>query len=254
MASPRVIDRRFLLLAGAMFACAGDAVAQTANRPSGSVEVTTDHRRRGLSWSEGKVAADAIVTLPLSTALRIEGRVTTLRGSARHGGADVGLDATAAYSRDFGGFSLTGGATGHVFAGGVGGLHYGEVDAGAGFAIGPAQLDVEAHYAPSQSGIGGDNLYLAARASAGIPTTPYTVAAHVGRTTGGTDDPLRAARLRPGGDYTDWGVRVERVTGNLAIGLRYSGTDIDRRAIAASPYADLSNAGDRLTGHVAIFL
>ncbi len=248
-----MIDARWVLLAGAAIACTGEAVAQTASRPSGSVEVTTDHRRRGLSWSEGKAAADAIVTLPLGTALRVEGRATTLRGTARHGGADVGVDVTAAYTHGFGGFSLTGGATGHIFAGGVGPLHYAELDAGAGFAIGPAQLDVEAHYAPSQSAIGGDNLYLTARASAGIPTTPYTVAAHVGRTTGGTDDPLRAARLRPGGDYTDWGVRVERVTGNLAIGLRYSGTAIDRRAIVTSPFADLRNAGDRLTGHVAIF-
>ncbi|WP_204283871.1 TorF family putative porin, partial [Klebsiella pneumoniae] len=64
-------------------------------------------------------------------------------------------------------------------------------------------------YAPSQSAIGGDNLYLFASANAGIPATPLSASATLGHSTGSTDDPVRAARLRPLGDYTDWRLGME---------------------------------------------
>jgi hypothetical protein len=248
-------DLRLIAVAGcAVVLVATEAAAQALRTPGGSIEATTDHRRRGLSWSEGKAAIDAIATLPVAERLTIEARATTLRDTPRHGGADLGIDVKGSYRLlDGGGWQLSAGTTGHFFAG-AGGMNYVELDGVAGYAIGPAQIDALISYAPAQSAIGGDNLYLGARASAGIPMTPFTVLAHVGRSTGNVDDPVRAARLRPGGDYTDWGVRVEQVIGKLAIGLRYSGTDIDQRAPVASPFADLRNAGDRVTAHVALFL
>lgn len=259
MRRDRMGERRFAAAAACVIATLsgealiGTAAAQTAAAPGGSVEITTDHRRRGLSWSEGKGAIDAILTLPVADRLTVEARATTLRDTPRHGGADLGIDARGSYRLvDGGGFQLSAGATGHFFAG-AGGMSYAEIDGSAGYAIGPVQIDAMVHYAPAQSAIGGDNLYLSARAGAGIPMTPITIMAHVGRTTGSTDDPIRAARLRPGGDYTDWGVRVEQVFGPVAIGLRYSGTDIDARAGSVSPFADLRNAGDRLTAHAAFF-
>ncbi|TKD53005.1 TorF family putative porin [Sphingomonas baiyangensis] len=248
-------DRRWraALCSAVLCVTASEAAAQTAARASGSVEVTTDHRRRGISWSDGKVALDAIATLPVTGALRVEARATTLRGSPRHAGADLGLDGSAAYVADLGGgLTVTGGVTGHFFPG-ERETSYGEIDAVLGYAIGPAQIEGFAHYAPPQDSIGGDNLYLGARVGGSIPATPYSILAHVGRTTGGTDDFVRAARLRPDGDYTDWGVRVERTVGNVAIGVRYSGTDIADEVAAASPFANREDAGDRLTAHIALF-
>ena len=150
--------------------------------------------------------------------------------------------------------SLNVGATGHFFAGSDEKADYGEIDLGLGYALGPLQLDLAANYAPDQDAIGGDNLYLQARASAGIPGTGIDVAAHVGRTSGSTDDPILATRLRPElKSYVDWGVRVERRFGPVALGLRYSGTNVDTRAVAASPFADPDDAGDRLTAHAVVF-
>lgn len=228
------------------------ARAQDGGGVSATVEATTDHRRRGLSWSDGEAALDASVALAVAGGLRVEGRATTLRGSPRHGGADAALDASVAYTTRFGGWSLTAGATGHAFPG-ERGLHYGELDASLGYLIGPIEVEALASYAPDQSAIGGDNLHLAARATASLPGTPWSLSAHVGRTSGGADDPLRAARLRPAGSYTDWGLRLERVTQRYAVGVRYTGTDIRQGRITPSPFADRENSGDRVSAHVAAF-
>lgn len=247
-------DRLWPAAASLLF-LSGEAAAQTLSRPTGSVEATTDDRRRGLSWSDGDPALDAQLSLPLGPALRVDGRATTTRGSGRHDGADAVFDTSAAYTVEAAsGLSLTAGVTGHFFAGAASRADYGEAELTLGYALGPAQFDLGASYAPDQVAIGGDNLYLQARASGGLPGTGIDVALHVGRTSGATDDPLRAARLRPGGDgYVDWGVRVERRFGPVALGLRYTGTDIDTRAGAPSPFADIDDAGERLTAHAAVF-
>jgi uncharacterized protein (TIGR02001 family) len=140
----------------------------------------------------------------------------------------------------------------HLFAGADGRADYGELDAGIGYLIGPLQLNAAATYAPVQDSIGGDNLYLQARATGSLPLFPLTLSAHIGRTTGSTRDPIRAARLRPDGDYTDWGVGVEQSLGPIALGLRYTGTSIDTDRFSPSPFANLEDAGDRLTAHVAV--
>jgi hypothetical protein len=217
-----------------------------------TAEAATDERRRGLSWTDGKAAASAQVTaqLPL-TGLDASARVTTLRGADRHGGADAVVDLEGGYGFDLGLVRLEARGIGHVFTGGTDDLNYGELGLGGGVLFGPLQVDLFGRYAPPQDAIGGDNLYLGARASAGIPTTAFTVRAGVGRSSGSVDDPVRAARLRPDGGYTDWMLGVTRVSGGLSLSLDYTGTDVERFA-TPSPFAELRHAGDRLTARAAI--
>jgi len=66
--------------AAALAMVAGEAAAQELFRPTGSIEATTDHRRRGLSWSDGDPALDAIVSVPVA-GLRLDARATTTRGA-----------------------------------------------------------------------------------------------------------------------------------------------------------------------------
>lgn len=207
------------------------------------VEATTDHRRRGLSWSDGDPALDAYAALTVS-GVDIAARAVTTRDSARHGGADAAIDAIVGISRNSGPFTFRARAIGHFFPGSDD-TAYGELNGEVGGSLGPAQLDLSASYAPAQSSIGGDNLYLSARASAGIPATPWTFGAHVGRSSGSVDDPVRANRLRPGGTYHDWGISAEYVIGPATVGARYTGTDIDTDA-ALPVIADRANAGDRV--------
>src|SRR3546814_5275108 len=76
--------------------------------------------------------------------------------------------------------------------------------------------------APRQSSIGGDNLYLSASAAMGLPGTPLTVSARIGRSSGDARDPARAARLRPDGTYWDYGIGVDYMKGRWFAGLRYA--------------------------------
>lgn len=221
-------------------------------RPTLSVEASTDDRRRGLSWSDGDASLRGSVSVPAGPGLRLDGTVAALRGSDRHGGADVGVDLSAGYAQAVGPVTVDGSVIGHVFPGGDGALGYVEVGGGVNFLIGPLSLDAFTRYAPEQSAIGGDNLVLAAQASLGIPMTPFTVRAGIGRSSGSVDDAIRAARLRPAGDYIDWTLGVEHVTGPIVLGIDYVDTNIRGRDIVASPFADGRNSGSRLVARAGI--
>lgn len=214
-----------------------------------SVEVTSDQRRRGLSWSDGKAAIEGRAALATSVGVELGVDISTLRESRRHGGADAVLDLSARYGRDLDGWRLSAGVTGHVFPG-ASGQGYVELDGRIGYEIGPVQLSVGASYAPPQDAIGGDNLYLSLGANAGVPGTPLTVHGHVGRSSGGIDDVLRARRLRPDNRYWDYSIGADYQIGPFAAGLRYTDTNIDA-ADPALPFMD-RHTGSRLTGSLRV--
>ncbi|RYY25761.1 MAG: hypothetical protein EOP62_12950 [Sphingomonadales bacterium] len=215
------------------------------------VEIATDEKRRGLSWSDGRMAAAADVYAS-SGPVEASARLVSTRDSARHGGADMAADLQAGLVTDAGPFRLRGQVTAHLFAGARGRLDYAEVGASGSYSLGPLQIAASAIYAPDQSAIGGDNLYLHLGASAGIPASPFTLSAAIGRSSGSTDDPLRAARLRPLGNYSDWRIGLDYIQTPFTLGVEYVGTDIDTRAFAPSPYADARHSGDRLLARVRI--
>jgi uncharacterized protein (TIGR02001 family) len=215
-----------LLLAGHAPSHAHAATAQNASGITATLEAASDERRRGLSWSDGDPVLRGSVSVPVADGLSLDGAATTLWGSNRHGGADAVLDLGATYAKNLRGFRLTAEGRYHLFPG-ASNQGYGEVGAIAGFTLGPANLDLGARYAPRQSAIGGDNLYLSTSAAVGIPGTPFTLSGHVGRSSGDARDPLRAVRLRPDGGYWDHGVALDWYQGRWSAGLRYADTDID---------------------------
>jgi hypothetical protein len=212
---------------------------------SGGIELSSDERRRGISWSDGDISPSADVAAGL-LGLETSARVSLTRDAGRHADADAVFDLEAGTSLPFGLVTLRPYATAHLFTGARGKMDYVEVGADARFTLGPVQLQGGLAYAPDQDAIGGDNLYVSGGASAGIPATPFSVAARIGHSSGSVDDPLRAARLRPGGSYTDWRIGVEHTVWPLTLGVDYTGTDIDRDEVIASPYADRRHTGDKL--------
>ncbi len=215
---------------------------------SGGVELATDESRRGLSWSEGHVAASADALVALG-ALEASARIVSTRDSARHAGADAVADLELGAVADTGAFRLRGNVTAHVFAGARENMDYVELGGRASYTLGPLQLGAGAVYAPDQRAIGGDNLYVFASANAGIPMTPLSASASIGRSSGSTDDPIRAARLRPLGNYTDWKLGLEFNQFPFTLGVDYVGTNLGR-GTTSSPFADLGNSGDRVMGRL----
>ncbi|WP_255325604.1 MULTISPECIES: TorF family putative porin [Sphingobium] len=207
-------------------ASASPALAQYGDGVSATVEVASEERRRGLSWSDGDPVVRGSVSVAVAEGLSLDGTAVSLWDSARHGGADAAVDLGAAYGRQMGGWRLSAEGRYHLFPG-ASGQGYGEIGVGAGFLIGPASVDFSGSYAPRQSAIGGDNLHLSASAAVGVPGTPLTVSARLGRSSGNVRDPLRAARLRPDGAYWDYGVGVEYLKGRWIAGLRYADSSID---------------------------
>ncbi|MFC4593611.1 TorF family putative porin [Sphingobium tyrosinilyticum] len=217
-----------LALASGLIACASasPALAQYESGVSATVEAASEERRRGLSWSDGEPVLRGSISMPVAKGLSIEGATTSLWGSDRHGDADAVIDLGAVFARQFGGWSLSAEGRYHLFPG-ASGPGYGEIGAGAAFLIGPASVDLSANYAPKQSAIGGDNLYLSASAVVGVPGTPLTVSARIGRSSGDVRDPVRAARLRPNGAYWDHGFNIDYLKGRWFAGLRYADSSID---------------------------
>lgn len=214
------------------------------------LDVMTDNRVRGLSWSDGETAAQGYVSLPVTPALDVSAQVATLRGSDRHGGADAGIDLTGTYAGQSGLITWHGSLVGHLFAGGRGDLDYGEVQAGLGGTLGPVQLGASATYAPPQDAIGGSNFYGRIDGRVGFWGTPYSLRAHLGHSSGSVDDPLRAERLRPGGSYSDWAIGAEYNVTVVSFSLTYSDTDIRREDIrfpqASSHFGSRLVAGARV--------
>ena len=223
------------------------AIAQ--QRSSIGVELNSDENRRGLSWSGGRVSPSADI-FATSGPFEASGRIVSLRESDRHGGAGVVGDLMLGASTTLGLVTVRGRVTGHLFGGAGFHADYVELGGSAAYTLGPVNVEAGADYAPSQDAIGGDNLYLHAGAQAGIPGTPWTLLAGIGHSSGSTDNGFRAARLRPGGDYSDWRLGVEHVTGPVTLGLDYVGTDVSERTASAFPLADARHSGDRIVGRV----
>lgn len=224
-------------------ALAQDITDPPKQGPRFQLEVASDERIRGLSWSDGKAAATIGARVPVAADVELSASAITLRGSARHGGADALLRLGAGWSRELGsGWRLGLGATGNVFIG-AGGYNYAEVEASAAYSLGPATVRSTLSYAPEQAAIGGGNLHVALDADFGLPGTPVTLYGGIGHSSGRVTDPLRSQRLRPGGDYWDWSLGGEWVKGPAALGLKYSDTTV------ASGW---NHAGARVTGYVRL--
>lgn len=200
--------------------------------PGVEASIVSDYRERGLSWSGGRAVAQLYLDAPLGSGIGASVRATTARGAARHGAADGAFALRLDYRGDAGLVYWRGGVTGHLFAGAAGRQDYVAGDLAAGVMFGLLDISVKASYAPSQGAIGGSNLYLRSGASFGLPGTPVMLSGHIGRSSGHVDDPLRAARLRPGGAYRDWGVGLDYNKGRLRLSLDYTDTDIAHDRIA----------------------
>ena len=215
-----------------------------------TIDAVTDLVERGLSATDGRAAIRAAIGGAVMPGLRLDASAVTLRGGGRNGGADAGIDMAASYRMMRGAAAIDAGIVARLFPGGAGGYDYVEMFGGASALIGPAEIGISASYAPDQAAIGGDNLYLRARARAAVIGTPVSLIGHVGRSSGAVDDPVRATRLRPDGRYVDWSAGAEYARGPLTFSVTYADSDAGRPRLAPPAFA--RHGGARFVAGVAI--
>lgn len=235
------------LRARATVALAIAAFATPAAAASFGIEASTDFRRRGISWSDGKPALEAWGSLPLVAGFSIEASAATLRGSARHGGADLLGEAALRYTRQNGASTVWVDAVGLGFAD-ARGHDYVALRGGASQGIGPVQLAAIVNWAPLQRAIGGSNLVVGASAGVGIPATRLSLRAAIAYSTGSDDGSARARRLRPGGSYGDLRLDADYVLGPITLGASFTTTTVDAKRARGTA----GDFGSRLIARAAV--
>ncbi len=219
MASPSLgpIVRRLCrgVVAGGV-ALAGPVAAVTLDA---SADVVSDYRFRGVSLSDRQpVVEGSVEGLAGPWFAGVEAiSASRTRSPYRPSAIDAEVDVSAGWSRSVGLLTPAAGVIAYLRPGG-GEAANGEVFASLAGALGPATLTVGGNYAPGQAAAHGGNLYLFTRAAAGIPGTPLTLRAAVGREAGAFAGGRTKLDYRGGVE-----ARVARV---ITLGLDYVGNDL----------------------------
>ena len=211
--------RRLALAAFAATAFAAPASAQ--EEPAGgdgglditaTVTGVSDYRFRGVSASGRDPALQGSVDLTYN-GFYVGAWASNI---ARTADSNVELDLYAGYAGSAGPVEYEVGAIAYLYPGGDGTGNIYEGTASLAYTLGPATAKLSANYAPDQENLAGDNLYLNAELRAGIPTTPVTIFASVGRERGSFY-----------GRKWDWSLGFEFAQGPFTASLAYVDTNLD---------------------------
>ena len=206
-------------------AFADETDAPSAITVTGNVALVTDYRFRGLSLSGGDIAVQGSMNVNHSSGLYAGVWASSLEDSAIYGHTEVDVYAgwTGAVAS---GLTADVGLLYYVYPNGkVGDANVFEPYASVTAALGPVTAKVGGNYAWKQDSLGGDdNLYLYGELGAGIPTTPVSVSAHLGYTSGALSPNLLTLASTDGGwDYSVGATFA--ATKYLSFGVSYIGVD-----------------------------
>ena len=202
---------------------------------TGSVDVTTQYRLRGISQTDNDAAIQGGLTVAHSSGLYVGTWASNLAGYGSFGGSNMELDAIAGYTKAVGGVTLDGGAVYYVYPGTTG-HDYFELYGSASGKVGPVNAKLGTYWAPKQSNIGGHNIWVYTDLGMPIPSTPLTLKGHVGYSSGNSG-------YTHGKDVVDYSVGVDFAYKALTLNLSYVGTDLD------TTFANANFGGGAATGH-----
>jgi len=187
---------------------------------SGSAAVVSDYRFRGVSLSGGDPAIQGGITATHDSGFYVGTWGSTIDDGDTDIYGDVELDLFGGWSGDVSeGLGLDVGLLYYAYPTNASGVDaaYFEPYATLTGTLGPLTAKVGANYAWDQKALPGDSLYLRTDLSAGVPTTPVTLNAHIGYTDG-------ALALDPDGKSFDWSLGASAtVLGSLTLGVSYVG-------------------------------
>ena len=216
-------------------------VAQTTNEPTdtgaepqqpfsvtGGATLASQYRFRGISLSDENPAIQGTINVAHESGLYAGLWSSSLDGFGELGGADVELDLYAGYRTALGsGLTLDAGLLYYAYPGSEGGdFEFFEPYANLSGTLGPATAKIGVAFAPGQDALADNsNIYVFGDLAAAVPTTGFTLKAHIGYSKGDTP-------LSPSGDYVDWLVGADYVTGPLTFGVAYVDTNLSRAEAA----------------------
>lgn len=193
---------------------------------TGNAAGVSDYRFRGVSLSDKGVAVQGSINLNHSSGFYVGTWGSSLAGFGSFGGSNAEIDVYGGYTKTIGNVTLDGGVYWYLYPS-TDGTDVGEVYASVKGAFGPVTAKLGANYAPKQEAIGSvnnkdDNLYVYTDLSGGVPNTPVSLRAHLGRSMGDST-------LTFGGDnYWDWNVGADVTWKNLTFGVSYVDTDLKK--------------------------
>lgn len=216
------------LVASCLISVASPAFAQEAEPSeiivSGGATLVSDYRFRGISQSNKRPAIQGTFTVSHESGL-----YGTVWGSSVDdyiADNSAELDFVAGYRTTIDGTTLDAGVTYYYYPNSTfPNSDFAEVYGSVAHTYGPLTGKIAAFYAPKQralsvAGPKEDNLYLSGDLSAGIPTTPITLNAHVGHS-------FERSYLTFGEKYTDWSIGASYTWNSLTVGVSYVDTDKD---------------------------
>lgn len=188
---------------------------------AGSVGVVSDYRFRGISLSDRGPSLQGSVVGTHRSGAYAGISAYGLDGFGELGGSNLEMDLYAGYRRRLGPVTADAGLLYYVYPGASGGeFEFFEPYASLSVPVGPATAKLSAAFAPAQDALNRhSNLYLAADVAWPIRSTPLTLKARLGRSSGDTP-------LTPGGRYTEWLVGADYSLRRLTLGVGVTGTDI----------------------------
>lgn len=195
-----------------------DAAAEEGAGEDGAFDITatatlvSDYRYRGVSLTDRGPAVQGSVEVNWN-GFYAGAWTTTV---ARTADTNVELDLYAGYYGTAGPIEYEVGAQVYLYPGGDGTATIYEATGNASYTLGPATARLLVEYAPDQENLAGDNLYVSADVRVGVPTTPFTVFAQVGR----EDGSFYGRKL-------DWSLGVDYIQGPFTMSLGYFDTDLD---------------------------
>lgn len=197
----------------------GAATAGKAADIDGTSYLASDYRSRGVSLSNRQPVVGGSLQASAAGLFAGAEAVSTARPRDLRldRGTDAEVDLSAGYSRSIGLLTPSAGVIVYLYP--KHGPTQVEVFGALAGSLGPATVTVGANYAPAQAGVAGGNLYTYARASVGIPLTPVTAKAQVGREAGAFDLGRTKIDYRVGVD-----VRISLIT----LGGEYVGNDVPK--------------------------
>ena len=188
---------------------------------SGNVTLASDYRFRGVSFSDGDPALQGGIDLAHSSGFYIGTWASTITGGSPFG--EMELDIYAGWSGDVSdGVTVDVGLLYYIYPTGdfVGvDTDYFEPYASISTTLGPVGAELGVAYAWDQNALGGgDNFYIYTDFEVGIPSTPFSLTAHLGYTDG-------VFATQADGDSFDWGLGISAaLSDNLSVGVNYVDT------------------------------